>query len=419
MNKNGKSFPGRSYKKRSAKNGLLVKLLAKVILFFRGFKASLQTRNKTGRTHRLGMYAAGGFVVFAVLLTVVLAGGGNAAPKPEETQTAAMLTSAPTPIPTTLPDITPIPTTPPDIMATPEPMPKPTPKPTPKKAEKPEEKPSKTPKPTKTPKPQTPQSAASPQEVSGDMGQKPASIDDAAAAFVVQADAYYNDIYSSNSYEYTSEEKYILAKIIQIEANGQSPEGMIAVGNVVMNRVLCSGKFGNNITDVVVNSSEFPYKKYSDREPSQAAINAASVVLDSEDWVLPQNAYNFNSGKAEGENWGSHVFWKKIGEQCFYTNNYKGRNNNGSVPPKLFERTYKYAQYGCKAQERVKRIQYMLSALGYSVSADGVFGKGTTEALKKFQASQGLGADGVAGTDTVKALINALGFDNYCARYYG
>lgn len=244
------------------------------------------------------------------------------------------------------------------------------------------------------------------------MGARPGNADEAAAAFVVQADAYYNDMgYSSNSYAYTENEIKLLARIIEIEARGQPTDGMVAVGNVVLNRVLNSGQS----IEQVVKSSAFPY---SDGSWSQASMNAASAVLDSEYWVVPQNSYNFKAGKDES-NWGSHVFYRKIGGNCFYIDNSGRRNTNGLIPPKLFDRTYRFAQYGCKVQERVKRIQYMLSALGYGGSADGVFGKGTAEALKQFQASQGLGADGVAGTDTVKALINAFGFDNYCVTYYG
>ena len=237
------------------------------------------------------------------------------------------------------------------------------------------------------------------------------------AYYKVEADAYYNDMhYSSNSYEYTEDEKYLLAMIIEIEARGEPFEGMVAVGNVVMNRVFCN-KFANTITEVVT-SDEFPYEKYKDsKTPSSDARKAAGDVLDNEKWVVPQNVYYFNSNKPEGENWSDHTYYTKIGGHCFYRDNYSGRSTSDAIPPPLFERTYKWAQFGCKKDERVKRIQYMLSKLGFDVSADGVFGKGTSKALKIFQESKGLEADGVAGPSTIKKLIKAFGVDDYYEKY--
>ncbi len=58
----------------------------------------------------------------------------------------------------------------------------------------------------------------------------------------------------------------------------------------------------------------------------------------------------------------------------------------------------------------VKGLQAGLVALGLPVpgGADGDFGKGTTEAVKRFQNDHGLGADGVAGKATLRALDKAL-----------
>lgn len=58
----------------------------------------------------------------------------------------------------------------------------------------------------------------------------------------------------------------------------------------------------------------------------------------------------------------------------------------------------------------VKALQQGLVELGYDVpgGADGSFGKGTADALKKFQAEAGLGADGVAGAGTLKTMDQKL-----------
>lgn len=56
----------------------------------------------------------------------------------------------------------------------------------------------------------------------------------------------------------------------------------------------------------------------------------------------------------------------------------------------------------------VKAIQYLLRQRGYGISADGIFGSGTDSAVKDFQSRNGLGADGIVGTNTWGALVVTL-----------
>ena len=51
-------------------------------------------------------------------------------------------------------------------------------------------------------------------------------------------------------------------------------------------------------------------------------------------------------------------------------------------------------------------LQKALINRGYKISADGIFGTQTKEALIKYQKSRGLSADGIAGSATIKAIIN-------------
>ncbi len=62
------------------------------------------------------------------------------------------------------------------------------------------------------------------------------------------------------------------------------------------------------------------------------------------------------------------------------------------------------------AGEAVRDLQQNLSALGYPLAVDGIFGKDTEEAVRAFQRDHGLGADGVVGPRTLAAVGEALPF---------
>lgn len=272
--------------------------------------------------------------------------------------------------------------------ATPSPTPEPTPSPTPEP----------TLAPTPTPAP---------------------DFDKLVSFYKLEAEQYYNDGgYSSNHYDYTEDELHILAQVIYGEARGESTEGKIAVANVVMNRVLSRGYPGKTIKDVVTAPGQFTGYSPSIR-PNAACISVARQVLDYEVWVIPQHVYFFHSKKGlpDGENWGTHKFYKRIGMHAFYTESYRGRNRSGKIPSALYERAYKWPQHGCEPGKRVYRIQYMLNKLGYDVKADSYFGKTSKDALMAFQKDRRIKADGVAGPSTIKALIKAFGVDAYRAKF--
>ena len=249
-----------------------------------------------------------------------------------------------------------------------------------------------------------------------DVTTTPIDINELVKFFRVEADLYYNKVgYSTNHYDYTENELYMLAQVIDCEARGESFKGKVAVGNVVMNRVLLRGYFGSTITAVITAGNQFAYN--SNRTPSSESRRAARSVLNDENWVIPQYVYYFHSTRPAGVDWGTHKYYTEIGNHCFYTHNYYGRSRINSVPPALFERTYQWPQLGCKPEDRVYRIQYMLNKLGYDVYADKYFGEDTKDAIKAFQEKKGLEADGVAGPSTIKALINAYGLVEYYQKF--
>ncbi|MGD1849242.1 MAG: peptidoglycan-binding protein [Cyanophyceae cyanobacterium] len=52
----------------------------------------------------------------------------------------------------------------------------------------------------------------------------------------------------------------------------------------------------------------------------------------------------------------------------------------------------------------VRTLQNALVKVGVDVDVDGIFGRGSDRAVKAFQAQKGLGADGIVGANTRKAL---------------
>jgi len=53
----------------------------------------------------------------------------------------------------------------------------------------------------------------------------------------------------------------------------------------------------------------------------------------------------------------------------------------------------------------VTSLQFLLTARGFTTTADGDFGSGTEDAVRAFQSGAGLAADGVAGPQTFTALV--------------
>lgn len=68
--------------------------------------------------------------------------------------------------------------------------------------------------------------------------------------------------------------------------------------------------------------------------------------------------------------------------------------------------------------EAVAQLQRSLTALGYPVSADGIFGPSTLAAAQQFQVDHGLDADGIIGKKTSEAIEAALASSSFLSRFW-
>lgn len=127
----------------------------------------------------------------------------------------------------------------------------------------------------------------------------------------------------STTRNYNSGEVYWLARIIEAEAGGESYQGKVAVGNVILNRVN-SKDFPNTIYNVIFEYyGNIPqFSPVADgtiyNTPSEESINAAKDALNG---VRPvgNSTYFFNPNKAAGT-WivKNKSYVSRIGEHVFY-----------------------------------------------------------------------------------------------------
>ena len=71
--------------------------------------------------------------------------------------------------------------------------------------------------------------------------------------------------------------------------------------------------------------------------------------------------------------------------------------------PQGYTLSFRYLQEGSEGED-VRTAQQLLTAKGFSLSADGIFGPKTKQAVVQFQKKQGIAADGVVGETTMARL---------------
>ena len=102
----------------------------------------------------------------------------------------------------------------------------------------------------------------------------------------------------------------LLAAIIQIEAGNEMYEGQVAVGAVVMNRVL-SGSYANNIHDVIFARGQFATSRMSSvvsNGPKASCVQAAQEAMAGSDPTGGRLHFR-RAGSKDGLIIGNHVFY--------------------------------------------------------------------------------------------------------------
>ena len=151
-----------------------------------------------------------------------------------------------------------------------------------------------------------------------------------------------------------------------------------ATEDVTLYRRLGHDKVGQAIAEAIVNDkvseSDTPVKKEEVSKPVQAPVS------NTDDWVARLQAECNNQGFSN----------QKV-------DGIPGANTLKGCP------TLKKGASG----NITKLLQEKLVTLGYSTNGvDGIFGSGTYSAVREFQKTRGLSADGIVGANTWRKLLN-------------
>ena len=110
--------------------------------------------------------------------------------------------------------------------------------------------------------------------------------------------------------ELTAEERQLLARVVWVEARGESAEGQQAVAEVVLNRMAAAG-FPDTLSGVIYAEGQFRSVPYlEDAEPYQAQYDAIEAALYGPN-VLPTDVFYFATTPTNNNIWGKiggHIF---------------------------------------------------------------------------------------------------------------
>ena len=111
----------------------------------------------------------------------------------------------------------------------------------------------------------------------------------------------------------TYEEIQLLARVVWVEARGESAEGQQAVAEVVLNR-MASPNFGNTLHGVIYGEGQFRSVPFlEDAEPYQAQYEAIERAIYGP-YVLPEDVMHFATFRVNNNVWGQiggHIFCRE------------------------------------------------------------------------------------------------------------
>ncbi|MGL4873999.1 MAG: peptidoglycan-binding domain-containing protein, partial [Clostridium sp.] len=157
-------------------------------------------------------------------------------------------------------------------------------------------------------------------------------------------------------------------------------------------------------------------KKVTMRVSYSRILKVTNPLMYGEDVKAVQNKLNalgYNAGTADG------YYGNGTADAVRRFQSAKGLSADGEVGPSTWNALFNSSttpgysrilkvtnplMYG----EDVKAVQNKLNALGYNAgTADGYYGNGTADAVRRFQSAKGLSADGEVGPSTWNALFNS------------
>lgn len=119
-----------------------------------------------------------------------------------------------------------------------------------------------------------------------------------------------------------TEETHLLAKLIYVEARGESEDGQQAIAEVVLNRYT-SGLFGKSLSAMIQDEDAFvPRKLLNAAKPTQAQYEAIDRALYGP-YVLPKDVLFYGRVRTTDSEWGSiggHIFCYPRGYMAAETN---------------------------------------------------------------------------------------------------
>lgn len=111
----------------------------------------------------------------------------------------------------------------------------------------------------------------------------------------------------------TYEERQLMAKVIWVEAQGESEEGQQAVAEVILNR-LASDNFGDTLKSIIYAEGQFRSASYlEDAEPHQAQYEAIDGAIYGP-YILPEDVVHFATYPTNDNVWGQiggHIFCRE------------------------------------------------------------------------------------------------------------